>query len=131
MSETQSQAKYRGIPVWIDGREYIIPSLSVSQFRNHIEGLNQYLADALNAKIDAASASPEDAAKAIQAMTNGMNRLVPVIGLAMRRNYPDITDEWLFDNLDLYSWVECVRAVQASSGMRPLRPGESQPAAIK
>jgi hypothetical protein len=36
MAETSSLVKFRGIPVYFDGKERILPSLSVRQFRDNV-----------------------------------------------------------------------------------------------
>lgn len=130
MSEPQSQLKYRGVPVFIAGRELIVPSLSVRQFNEHMAllmdpGVSQ---DELLAAI---SAGDQDKITELRhKIEERMNRLVPVVGLAIRRNYPEITDEELFDILDLDSFAEVLRAVQSASGMKRVKPGELQPVAV-
>ena len=110
-AETQ-QPKYRGVAVYFDSREWIVPPLSVRQFRDNLALLTEPVGEITPAN-----------------MVERMNKFVPVIGMALRRNYPELSDEMLFDMLDLSTFVEVVRAVQAASGMRAVRPGEAQPVA--
>ena len=99
-----SEANYRGVPVFMAGRTYIVPALSLRQFEENTEALT----------------SPIEG-KALDVF----KRSVPIIGLALRRNYPEITDDDLFDMLDLESFSTVMRAVQNASGMKPVTPGEA------
>jgi hypothetical protein len=110
MSEEKKELKFRGIPVFFDGQEWIIPSLSVRQFRDNL--------DLLSEVVERTSTGDR---KQVVAM---MNALIPVIGLALRRNYPDVTDDQLFDVLDISTFSQAIRAVQGASGMKEARPGE-------
>jgi hypothetical protein len=110
MSEQTQELKFRGVPVFFDGREWIVPSLSVRQFRDNL--------DLLSGVVERTSAADP---KQIVAM---MNDLVPVIGLAIRRNYPEVTDDQLFDVLDISTFTQAIRAVQGASGMKAAQPGE-------
>jgi hypothetical protein len=109
MSE-KTELKFRGVPVFFDGQDWIVPSLSVRQFRENL--------DLLSTVVERTSAGDP---KQIVAM---MNDLVPVIGLAIRRNYPEITDDHLFDVLDISTFTQAIRAVQGASGMKEAQPGE-------
>lgn len=108
------QVKYRGIPVYFEGREWIVPPLSVRQFRDSIELLTEPVGEVT-------------AANAVDRMT----KFVPVIGMALRRNYPELTDEMLLDALDLRTFVETLLAVQKASGMKVGKPGEAPPVAVQ
>jgi hypothetical protein len=50
--------------------------------------------------------------------------LFPVLYLAFKRNYPDVTEEQFADMLDLRSYSEVTSAVMAESGVKPAAPGE-------
>lgn len=104
--------KYPGVPFQMDGQEYVIPSLSLRQFQDNYELLTAPVG--------------ELTAGSIQAQ---FSRFVPVIGMAIRRNYPEISDDALMDLLDLGSFRDALLAVQAASGMKPAKPGEAAPAA--
>lgn len=97
--------RYAGVPVYMNGRNYFIPSLSTKDFR---------------ANYDALSASPAEGGHPNEMFS----QYIPIIGLALRRNYPDITDEQLEDMLDLRTFRLAIRAVQDASGMEPVTQGE-------
>ena len=105
--------KYHGTAVTIGGRKLIIPSLSVKQFQAAYEDLRAPVTD-------------EDAGT----IARRFETFIPIIGIALRRNYPDITDEWLWDEFDLFSFPLALRAVQAAAGLEAVvEPGEAiQPA---
>lgn len=110
------QVKFKGAPLYLNGRDYLIPALSLRQTKESHELLSKVI------EID-----PKDP-EAVQEL---MDQYVPVIGQAFRRNYEEVTDENLFDWLDLSNFVEAVRIVQAASGYtRVATLGEAQPAAI-
>ena len=97
--------KYLGVPVYLNGQNYYIPSLSTRDFRDNYDAM---IAPA------AADARPEA----------NFDRYLPIIGLAVRRNYPEVTDEMLADWLDLHTFQQAVRAVQNASGLQPVSEGE-------
>jgi hypothetical protein len=108
------QAKYRGVPVYFDGKEWIVPPLSVRQFRDNLALLTEPVGEV----------NPANA-------IDRMNKFVPVVGLALRRNYPEVTDEYLLDALDLRTFFEVLVAVQKASGLKVATPGEAAPVAAK
>ena len=95
-----------GVPVFMNGQNYYIPSLSYVDFKSNYEFL----------------ASTPDMSGAGQ--FEYFDKLVPVIGLALRRNYPEITDEQLAPWLDMNTMPEALRAVQGASGMKAVSEGE-------
>ncbi|HVJ09265.1 MAG TPA: hypothetical protein VM554_12865 [Acidisarcina sp.] len=97
--------KYLGVPVYMNGQNYYIPSLSTRDFRA------QY------ATLTRADEQPQDALATFDAY-------IPIIGLAVRRNYPEVTDEQLAEWLDLHTFQLAIRAVQSASGMAPVSEGE-------
>lgn len=109
------QTNYPGVPFRLNGQEYVIPALSLRQFQENYEKLTQSIA------IDTSSQESVKAA---------FEKYVPIIGMALRRNYPEIKDEQLLDLLDLQSFGDALRAVQGASGMKPVTgSGEAAPAA--
>jgi hypothetical protein len=106
------QTKYRGIAIYFDGREWIVPPLSVRQFRDNLALLTEAIGE-----VTAANAAER------------MSKFVPVIGMALRRNYPEVKDEELLDMLDLATFVQTFVAVQKASGMKVPKSGEERPAA--
>ncbi len=97
--------KYLGVPVYMNGQNYYIPSLSTRDFRANYELLT--------------AEAPEGAGP-----FESFDRFLPVILLAMQRNYPDITAEQLAEWLDLHTFQLAVRAVQSASGLTPVPEGE-------
>lgn len=111
----REKLKFPGIPVYMNGRNYYIPSLSLKQFEE-----NQQVLETGGSKLENESD--------IQFVVRSRSATVPVIGLAIRRNYPEITDENLVDWLDARSHVLAWQATQNASGMEPVSEGEEQPA---
>jgi hypothetical protein len=95
--------KYPGVPVYINGQNFYIPSLSTRDFREHY-----------------AEISKEDEENPAESF----DRLIPIIGLAVRRNYPDVSDEQLAEWLDLYTFRQAVKAMANASGMEPVTEGD-------
>lgn len=108
------ETKYRGVPVYFDGQERIVPPLSVRQFRDNLELITEPVGEV----------TPENAVER-------MGKFVPLIGKALRRNYPEMTDEYLLDALDLRTFVEALVAVQSASGLKAAKPGEAPPVAVR
>jgi hypothetical protein len=108
------ETKYRGVSVEIAGQEWVVPPLSVRQFRDNVKMLIEPVGEVTAENI-----------------VDRMDKFVPVIGMAMRRNYPDITDDFLFDALDLSTFATVLIAVQTASGMKVGKPGEAPPVAAK
>jgi hypothetical protein len=98
--------KYLGVPVYMNGQNYYVPSLSTVDFRNHYQLLTQSDENA-----------PKDALSTFTAY-------IPIIGCAIRRNYPEVTDELLGEWLDLTTFPLTIKAVQAASGLAPVAEGE-------
>jgi hypothetical protein len=105
------QVKHPGTSVVMDGREYIVPALCVKDFRAHLKTL------LTRPVLDASNPDPEVVGKA-------MGDTIPVLYLAFKRNYPDVTEEQFADMLDLRSYSEVTSAVMAESGVKPAAPGE-------
>lgn len=108
------ETKFRGIPIYFNSKEYIVPPLSVRQFRDNLALLTEPVGDV----------TPANAVER-------MNKFVPVIGMALRRNYPEMKDEELLDLLDLNTFVDALLAVQRASGMKAARPGEASPVVVQ
>ena len=104
----QQEVKYRGTPVFFDGKDHIVPSLSVAQFEDHFDKLT---------KVDPVTDQ--------KSLKKKFATLLPIIGMALRRNYPTLSDAELRQHLDLSTFKECLQAVQNMSGMREAEPGEA------
>lgn len=97
-----------GVPVYMNGQNYYIPSLSTRDFR---------------AKYDVLTQAQSDAESSRSALDT-FDTYIPIIGVAIRRNYPDVTDEQLEEWLDLHTFRIAIKAVQDASGMTPVSEGE-------
>jgi hypothetical protein len=102
-----------GVPVYLNGRNYYVPSLAYPDFKANYALLttappNEMSGDEMFAYFEAR---------------------IPVIGMAVRRNYPEVTDEQLTGWLDMNTLLPAIQAVAASSGIKPVSEGEDQPAA--
>jgi hypothetical protein len=97
--------KYEGVPVYMDGKEWVIPALSVRQYREHQKLL-------------------QDGDVTQENLHDYIVARVPLIGAAMRRNYPELTDEQVMDMLDLRTVVRVIQAIGFQTGLRPAQPGE-------
>lgn len=99
--------KFKGVAIFMNGQQYIVPSLSLRQFREHFTALTE--------PIEAADGD---------GLFAQFKKYVPIIALALQRNYEDVTEEQLFDWLDLNTFRQTFLAVQAASGMKVEAPGE-------
>jgi hypothetical protein len=97
--------KYLGVPIFMNNQNYYIPSLSIVDFRANYEML---------------TAPPAEDASPFESF----DRFMPVIGLAIRRNYPEITDENLAEWLDMTTFQMALEAVRGVSGIVPVSEGE-------
>ncbi len=102
---SNGKPKYDGASVYMDGKEWIVPALSLRQFRDNY----QTLAVPFKMSDDYAAFLKER---------------LPIALAAMQRNYPDLTEEQLLDMLDLKTFLDVWRAIQNASGLRPVAPGE-------
>ncbi len=100
-------APFKGVPLYLNGKRYIVPSLSLRQFQQNYEALTSPVDSTDNASLG-----------------NQFARYVPIIALALQRNYPDVTEDDLYDWLDLTTFREALLTVQAASGMKAVEPGE-------
>jgi hypothetical protein len=100
------KVKYLGVPVWMNGQNYLVPSLSYSDFKAHYD----FLISVPN--LDGAQ------------LFNYFDALIPIIGMAVRRNYSDVTDEQLAEWLDMTTLPLAAKAVQSASGIAPVSEGE-------
>jgi hypothetical protein len=52
------------------------------------------------------------------------DKLIPVLLLAIRRNYPEIAQGDIEEWMDLTTFTQAVQAMQGASGMSPVTEGE-------
>ena len=98
------QLRFLGVPVYMNGQNYYIPSLSTKDFRENEQALIQDIED--------------------ETATQAFDRFIPIIGLAVRRNYPEVTDADLAEWLDLHTFKLAIKATQDASGVEPVAAGE-------
>jgi purine nucleoside permease len=103
----QEEVKYHGVPVFMDGREWIVPALGVKQFKEHHKALTA----------DMGELTAEN-------FINKLDQTLPIIAAALRRNYPDITIDKLEEMVDMATFPILLKAIAAASGMRVAAPGE-------
>lgn len=101
------EVKHDGRKVRIGGRDYIIPALSFRLLR------------VLEADLKLVGGGPETPETRAAALR--------VITACIRRNYPDVTEEQMEDELDLRNVMQVIEAIRGESGMEILQRGEAVP----
>ena len=104
----RSEPQYLGVPLFFAGKTWLIPSLSVMQFQTNYDLL----------------ASPLTG-DSKEALIERFKTYIPLIGSALRRNYPDLKDTDLYEHLDMHTFSLALRAIQNASGMKVVKPGEA------
>ena len=105
-----ASTNFPGTPFLLNGTEFTIPSLSLRQFQDNYTALT-------------AEVSPDEKLPA------QITRLLPVILLAVNRNYPEITLDNLLDWVDVGTFRNLFLVVQGAQGLRRAEEsGEAQPA---
>jgi hypothetical protein len=99
-----------GITLAMGGRDWVVPPLTLGQLRRLSPDLGRITSGS----------------KVLDAETIGA--VVKIVVAALRRNYPDITDEAAEELLDLGNANAVLAAVLTGSGLRRGSPGE-EPAA--
>ena len=102
--EQPNQVKYEGRPVKIGGREFVLPSLSVRQAEKWWPTLLE---------LDQTGATVEEMK---QAMSKKFSDIVGIVRDALSRNYPDVTEEWLKEEVSIGQIRELTLAVMGQSG---------------
>jgi hypothetical protein len=110
MENASGKPPYSGVEVYMGGKVWVIPGLSVKQFRLYKGTLAELgeIGDRLGA-------------------TETFDKVIPIVTAALQRNYPDVTDEQVEEMLDMNTFKVVMGAVATGSGLRQLNPGESQP----
>ena|ERR1700744_1243715 len=98
------QLKYLGVPIFMNGKNYYMPSLSTRDFRAHEQSLLKNIEG--------------------ETVSQQFERFIPIIGLAVRRNYPEVTDEMLEEWLDMHTFKLAIKIMQDVSGVVPVSEGE-------
>lgn len=99
------QLKFKGVPVYMNGQNYYIPSLSTRQYQEQQAFLSAGIPD---------DTSPEKVSTWFH----------PIILLAINRNYPDVTLEDLQDWLDGVTSPEAIAAVTKQTKLEYVSQGE-------
>ena len=110
MEDSNGKPKYDGVRVWMNGKEWIVPALSLSQFRRH------------HCTLTNTDLKPQDWQEPISSR-------IPIILEAIQRNYPEMTEQQLLDMIDLRTYRTIFDAIIHASGLRAALPGEEQPVA--
>jgi hypothetical protein len=105
---------YDGQTIYMGGQDWVIPGLSVRQFRTH------FLALAKNPKIPEGASLEETE----RLLNESLDEKLPIVLAAMQRNYPDLTEERLLDMLDVVNMPRIVGYISSGSALRPAKPGE-------
>lgn len=105
----EEKVRFAGIPVYMDGREWIVPPLSVGQFK--LYGKNLMIPGTVDA----------------ENFTERLDDVLPVIHLALARNYPDLKKEELENMLDLGTFKEVIEAIANASGAKRISSGGAVP----
>lgn len=97
--------KFLGVPVYMNGQNYYVPSLGWSDYRANYEVL---------------SAPPAEGER----MSDFIEKRIPILLLAMQRNYPDVTaaefDTWV----DLLSFGKLADAAAGVTASEAVSEGE-------
>jgi hypothetical protein len=97
--------KYLGVPVYMNGQNYYIPSLSKRQYQENATRLAAGIPE---------GTSPADAASWFD----------DIILMAFQRNYPEVTAEDLAEWLDLNTTQQAIKALSGASGLEAVAGGE-------
>ena len=101
-----------GVVVKMGTRDWVIPPLTLGQLRRLAPDLGRMTSLSAPATFDAETVAA----------------IVRIVGTALRRNHPEVTDEALEEILDLGNVSDVLSAVLAGSGLRRATPGEEQAA---
>lgn len=109
-NRTIDMPQYEGVPVTLNGREYLIPPLNFKQLR-------VLLSQQKLAKI-------ADLAQGGVPSLEQLETLVEVSYSAFKRNYPSISMDDFEDMIDLGNVASVFQAVVNISGLEKKKPGE-------
>lgn len=108
MSQVITPPKHDGLVVRMDGRDWVVPPLSLAQLRKHEEDLKKVR--------DITPFSP----------VAEVEPAIRVIHAAMTRNYPDLTQEQVEELLDVGNVGRVMLAVCAMSGLEQAKEGGAE-----
>ncbi|MDP9050469.1 MAG: hypothetical protein M3O31_07055 [Acidobacteriota bacterium] len=110
-----SAVRFKGVPFFMAGKQYIIPSLSLKQVEDNHDKLSTTEPVPVEG---AAEVDPINAALAT------FKTYIPIILMAVQRNYPEVTEANLWEWLDMGNFAEALSIVQAASGFKASTSGE-------
>jgi hypothetical protein len=97
--------RYLGVPVYMNGQNFYIPSLSKRQYQENAARL--------------AAGVPEGTPT-----EQGVTWFDDIILLAIQRNYPEVTADDLAEWLDLNTSTLALKALSGQSGLEAVSEGE-------
>ena len=98
---------YLGVPVFLNGQNYYVPSLAYPDLKASYELLTT------------PPPSGDD-----KAFFDFWEKIVPIIGMALKRNYPDLADADLLQWIDSNTLPLLIKAVAGQSGLTAVSEGE-------
>lgn len=101
---TQERELLEGVKLKIGRREFIVPPLNLNGVKRA-----QVLLPTLNAESD----------------PDSIDAAVEILHLAIARNYPEVTREELYEDVDLGNLMSLVQATLAIAGFSPKATGET------
>jgi hypothetical protein len=110
----ESTPLYDGQSVYMNGKVWTIPGLSVRQFKKYFPILAKATTVPEGASIEETSAI----------LNESLDERLPVILAAMQRNYPDLAEDQLLDMIDANNVPAIMKAISQGSGLRAAKPGE-------
>jgi hypothetical protein len=124
------ETPYDGEPVYMAGKTWIVPGLSVRQLRKHLAVLVQ--APATPRLVFPPDATPEalqqlmeeHAQQTVAVLQKNLDERFPIVLEAMQRNYPDLKEDDLLEMVDVKSLPKILSIISKESGLRPAKPGE-------
>jgi hypothetical protein len=98
--------KFDGVKIKLGGEDYIVPPLSLRQ----VKKFQAIIEEQMEQSIGAASDGP----------LNGdqVESMKTVILAALQRNYPELTEDWLEDNIDLGNLISVFVAAMGVNGLK-------------
>jgi hypothetical protein len=101
-----AKTKFPGVPIVLNGETLLIPSLSLRQVQENYDLLS----------------------KPFEITTENLlehfDTFLPIIALAIQRNYPDVAEDDLRDWLALSSFYKVLAIVKGVSGLTEVDSGE-------
>jgi hypothetical protein len=96
--------KYEGVPIYMGGKEYVVPPLSIKYIRNNRDKLKEMRTLAVNLDV----LTPEGDAF--------FSASLELIHAAIVRNYPEVTRDELEEMIDLGTMPQITLAIMHASG---------------